>query len=275
MRPRSLSPTEARVVLALEEAGEEEVDLATIERLAHVRRGYARKIAHGLAARHWLERVGRGRYLLNPSGYGPEATPETDPLRIGSHLVRPYYLGYATAAELWGLLLRPGRTYYVVTPTRASVQRGGPATFRLVRVAPGRFFGSTELKRRGLSLQVSDRERTVLDCLERPEFAGGLAGAAQVLASAKPELDWRRLARYLVRFGNLSLVLRLGLLLERVRPSIRPPARWLASIRPAAGEPWVPLGPPGEFGRTGPRDARWRVILNVPEPELLGEAEAA
>jgi len=142
MRPRSLSATEARVVLSLEEAGEEDVSLDAIERMAHVRRGFARKLAHGLVGKGWLQRVGPGRYLLNPSGYGPEATPETDPLRLGSRLVRPYYFGYATAAELWGLLLQPGRTYFIATPTRSEARLPGPARFHLVRVAASRFFGS-------------------------------------------------------------------------------------------------------------------------------------
>jgi predicted transcriptional regulator of viral defense system len=274
MRPRSLSGVEARVVLSLEEQGREELSLDTIQELAKVRRGFARKLAHELVAKGWLQRVGRGRYLLNPSGYGPDAGPETDPLRVGSHIVRPYYFGFATAAELWGLMLRPGRTYYLVTPTRTTVHVAGPARFRIVRLAPGRFFGSAELRRRGLTLAVSDPERTVLDCLARPEFAGGIAGAAQVLARAKPQLAWTRLGAYLGRLGSQSLGLRLGFLAERVRPSVLPPERWTRRLLPRPGDPWVPLGPPRTYGRTGPRDARWHLILNVPERELFAEVES-
>ncbi len=270
---RSLSPTEARVILALEEQGREELTLDAITELARVRRGFARKLAHGLVAKGWLQRVGRGRYLLNPSAYGPEAVPEGDPLRIGSRLVRPYYFGFATAAELWGWLHRPGRTYYVVTPTRSSVHVAGPATFRLVRLAPGRFFGLGTVERRRQRLVVSDPERTLLDCLARPELAGGLAGVAQLLARAKPSLSWARLQRHLRRLGNRSLARRLGYLVEVVRPSVRPPARWLRDLLPRPTEPWAALGPPRVHGRRGPRDRRWRLVLNVPARELLGEAE--
>lgn len=273
MRARSLSAREARIVLSLEERGREELSLDTIEELARVRRGFARKLAHGLVAKGWLERVGRGRYLLNPSGYGPDAGPERDPLRVGSHLVRPYFFGFATAAELWGLLPRPGRTYYVVTPTRTSVHVPGPARYRLVRVVPRRFFGATELRRRGQTVLVSDPERTVLDCFDRPAFAGGIAGAAQVFARAKPRLVWRRLGEYLGKLGNRSLGARIGFLSERVRASIAPPARWTGPLLPGPTAPWVPLAPPRRYGRTGPRDARWRIVLNVPERELLAEVD--
>lgn len=274
MRPRSLSAAEARVVLSLEELGRDELSLDTVQELARVRRGFARRLAHGLVAKGWLHRVGRGRYLLNPSRYGPDAAPETDPLRLARHLVRPYYFGYATAAELWGFLLQPGRTYYLVTPTRTAVRLAGPARFRVVRVAPRRFFGLTELRRRGETLAVSDPERTVLDCLDRPDLAGGIAGAVQVLARAKPRISWGRLVSYATRLGNQSLGVRLGFLAERVRPAVPLPPHWRDRLLPRAGDPWVPLGPPRTYGRRGPHDRRWHVILNVPERELLAEADA-
>lgn len=274
MRRRSLSATEAQVVLSLEAARTEDVSLEAIERLARVRPGHARKLAHGLVAKGWLQRVGRGRYLLNPSGYGPDAVPETDPLRLGSRLVHPYYFGFATAAELWGLLLQPGRTYYIVTPRRSEVSLDGPSRFRLVRVDPRRFFGVATLARRGQSLRVSDPERTVLDCLDRPELCGGLPGAVQVLARAKPRLDWDRLSRHLRRLGSRSLALRCGFLLQHVRPSVPTPRSWQERWLPGPQAPWVPLGPPRTYGRRGKRDRRWRVVRNVPERELLAEADA-
>lgn len=273
MPPRSLSALEARVVLGAEAAGADEVSLDRIEALAQVPRGHARTLAHRLVLKGWLTRLGAGRYLLNPSGYGPDAGPESDPLRIAGRLVRPYYLGYATAAELWGLLLRPGRTYYVVTPTRSSIHLMRPATFRLVRVARSRFFGFRPWVRRGHRFVVSDRERTVIDCLDRPELAGGIAGACQVLARAKPSVDWRRLSSHLVRMGNESLARRLGHLAERLGPRVRPPVEWIARWRPARPEPWVPLGPPSLYGREGARDRRWGIVQNVPDRELFAEAD--
>jgi predicted transcriptional regulator of viral defense system len=274
MQVRSLSGVEAQIVLSLEEHGVEELSLDTIQQYGHVQRGFARKLAHDLAAKGWLQRVGRGRYLLNPSSYGPEGVPDTDPLRVGSRLVRPYFFGYATAAELWGLLLQPGRVYYIVTPTRTSVHVAHPAQFRVIRSSPRRFFGATRLTRRGQSVFVSDPERTVLDCISRPELSGGLAGAAQVLARAKPSLSWDRLARYLVRGGNRSLALRVGFLAEHVRPALSPPRAWIEALLPSSGAPAVPLGPPRDYGRRGSYDPRWHLIRNVPDRVLLAEADS-
>lgn len=252
----------------------DDVTLESIERFGRISRGFARKVAHDLVAKGWLTRVGRGRYLLHPSTYGPEAVRETDPLRVGSRLVRPYYFGYATAAELHGLLLQPGRVYYIVTPRRTpSSRRTGAVEFRLIRTVPRRFFGFVPLERRSQQLVVSDRERTVLDCLERPELSGGFGGAAQVLARAKPRLGWERLRNHLRRYGSRALAARLGFLAETLRPSVPAPTGWLDAMRPRSSDPWRFLGPPRIFGPGGRREPTWRLVRNVPDRVLFAEAD--
>jgi predicted transcriptional regulator of viral defense system len=268
---RSLSATEARLVLAWEAEGREEVTLDELEARGGVSRGYARKLAHDLTRKGWLQRTRRGRYLLNPSRRGPDAIPDHDPFRVGSRLADPYYFAYATAAELWGLLPRAGRTYYLVSPERGRSLTRGTAQFRVLHAAPGTMFGTQGFNLRGEPLRVSDPERTVLDALAHPEHVGGIAAAAGILATAKPRLRWDRLKAYLRRIGNRSLAARLGYVLERVRPDVRVPHAFVRSLEPPANSPFAPLAPPGEFPRRGPRDARWRLIVNVPERELLGE----
>ncbi len=272
MRSRSLSPTEARVVLSLEAERADEVALADIRRRARASPGFARKLAHSLVRKGWLQRLGGGRYLLNPSQHGPEAVPDTDPLRFGRHLVAPYYFGFATAAELRGLLPQASRTYYLVSPRRSSARWHHAAEFRLVRTAPGHFFGFEPLQRRGETLVVSDTERTVLDCLARPEFAGGLPGVVRILESAGGRLDWARLDRYLIRLGSRSLARRLGFLAEALDVGGAPRA-WRQAHRATEDEPYVPLGAPRQFGRRGTRDRRWRIIGNVPEELLRAEVD--
>lgn len=253
MDARSLSEAEARVILSLEAEGIEQVSLMEIRRRGSVSPGYARKIAYKLVRKGWLQRVRGGWYLLNPSRHGPDAIPDADPLRLGSRLVQPYYFGYATAAELLGLLPQASHVYYVVTTARAVPIRTLEERFRLVRITPKRFFGSQQLERRGTMLRVSNLERTLLDCMNRPELAGGMAGVSHIFALAKPNLNWLRFGLYLDRFGNRNLSLRAGFLAERVRPSIRPPEDWVRPRLARVDEQYAPLGPPRVHGRRGPR----------------------
>ena len=270
---RSLSKTEARVILSLEAEGLDLVTLVGIQQRAGVSSGFARKLAHDLVKRGWLQRVRRGRYLLNPSHHGPDALPDTDPLRVGSRLLEPYYFGYATAAELQGLFPQASQVYYIVTTARYRAGKRSAARFHIVRVLPSRFFGTRTLERRGETLVVSDPERTILDGLNRPEFSGGMAGVAQILALAKPRLHWRRFGSYIDRFANRSLTLRMGFLAEHVRPSLPPPSSWVGPRLARPEEPFVPLGPPSVHGRHGDRDARWHIIRNVSDAQLFAEGE--
>ncbi len=270
---RSLSRTEAKVVLALEAEGTTDLTLQGIRARAGVSPGFARKLAHELVGKGWLQRVGRGRYLLNPSRHGPDAIADTDPLRLGSRIATPYYFGYATAAELLGLLPQASRVYYVVTPQRGTSRWAHAARFRRVTVDPRRFFGLRPLRRRGETVFVSDLERTVLDCLARPELSGGMNGVVQVLESAGPRLRWSRLVRYLRRLGVRSLELRLGYLAESLQPTVKIPRAWRERARARPDEPYVPLGGAKEFGRRGPHDRRWHVVRNVPEALLRAEVD--
>jgi predicted transcriptional regulator of viral defense system len=273
MDSRSLSQTEAKVVLSLEEEGLETITVKELQRRAGVSFGFARKLAHDLVQKGWLQRLRRGSYLLNPTKHGPDAVPDTDPLRIGSRLIEPYYFGFATAAELQGLLPQASRVYYIVTTRRAGPMGDDAIRFRYVRVTAKRFFGSRALVRRGVRLSVSNLERTVIDCLNRPEYSGGMAGVSHIIARAKPQLNWGRLQAYLGRVGNRSLVQRAGFLLERIRPSVEVPSAWAGRMKVGDGNPYVPLGPPKEYGRRGERDDRWRVILNVSTAQLFSEGE--
>ena len=270
---RTLSGTESRVVLSLEAEGREEFTIEEIEDRAHISRPFARKIAHQLMRKGWVQRLKRGHYLLNPARHGPDALPDTDPFRAGSYLVAPYYFGFSSAAELWGFLPQASRVYYLATPSHHRLRRMRPVEIRTVRVGKERFFGARVLTRRGVRFLVSDAEKTVLDCFLRPELAGGMAGCVQILAAAKAHLDWARLGRYLRRIGERSVSHRVGYLLERVRPDIRVPPRTIADLLPTPREPYVPLGPPRVFGRRGRHDPRWKVVENVPSRELFGEVD--
>ena len=271
MRARSLSETEARVVLGLESRGEDRITLDELRRSARVSDGFARKLAHNLVQKGWLQRIRPGTYLLNPSQRGPDAIPDTDPFRVGALLAAPYYFGYATAAELLGLLPQAGRVYYVVAPVRSRRVRRGNAEFRLVHAPARAIWGTRSIERRGVALVVSDPERTVLDAVSRPELAGGIPGVARILFAAKPELNWDRMVRYLARAHRPSLAHRIGFLASRVRPDFPIPPAVVRAFLPKGTESYAPLGPPKPYGRRGRYDREWRILDNVGSRRLLEE----
>ena len=54
----------------------------------------------------------------------------------------------------------------------------------------------------GYKVMISDREKTAIDCIDRPALAGGVGEAAIILATASRRFDWTKAADYLERIGR-------------------------------------------------------------------------
>ncbi len=65
-----------------------------------------------------------------------------------------------------------------------------------------------------LPVRVTDRERTVVDMLDRPDLSGGIAEVTEMLARSWREIDASVLTDYVERFGSGTVPKRLGYLAE-------------------------------------------------------------
>ena len=63
---------------------------------------------------------------------------------------------------------------------------------------------------------ISDREKTAIDCIDRPALAGGVGETATILATASRRFDWNKAADYLERINSGALVRRFGWLVDHV-----------------------------------------------------------
>lgn len=271
MKARSLSSAESQVILTLEAQRRAELTIDDIARLAGTSRNHAWKLAHNLVAKGWLQRVERGRFIVNPPSSGPDPIPDMNPYRVGSHLVEPYYFAYGTAANLHGFLTQAPRVYHIATPTAAERSISEPAEFHLVHVAQHKFFGWQEAEKYGNTFRVSGPEKTLVDCLDRQDLANDIAGVVQILHKAKPGLDYHKLEDHVRRIDNKSLAQRLGYLLEHVRPASAVPEEFLSFLRTFGSRTFVRLASVARHGTRGRYHSDWRVVVNVPESVLMGE----
>jgi predicted transcriptional regulator of viral defense system len=65
-------------------------------------------------------------------------------------------------------------------------------------------------------VNITDRERTVLDLIIRPELFGGIPAASEIMEGALPQTDLPRLVDYALRYDVGTVIKRLGWLLERM-----------------------------------------------------------
>jgi hypothetical protein len=68
----------------------------------------------------------------------------------------------------------------------------------------------------GYKVMLSDREKTALDCIERPDLAGG-GRSRHDLRNGKSPFDWTKTVTYLERIDSGALARRFGWLTDHVR----------------------------------------------------------
>jgi len=121
---------------------------------------------------------------------------------------------------------------------------------------------------------VSDWERTILDGLHLPRRIGGIAEVAGALARYPDRMSASRIVDYVRRYGLVSVMKRLGWLLERVVPSQAEAVTGdLPKAFPASRQRTPTLLDPS-LPKTGPLDERWKVIVNVADRDLASSIKS-
>lgn len=250
----TMSPSEQRLYLyALEKRV-----LTTREAIeAHGDGPGARKLLVSLARKGYLIRVMRGLYGTVPPEFAG-TDHEIDRYLVASRAGRDSgALGFHTALELHGVANATVNEVYCL-----STERIHPFTFQGVDyrfVNASNVFGTTRVVRQGVSVTVTDRERTFLDCIRRPELAGGLDEMVRSLGTFHT-IDTVVLGEYIPRFDERSLVQRTGFILSLLQEDLRVTDGFLAGLRAGVGRKVYYLTP--NMGRgVGRLDKEWNVIV--------------
>jgi predicted transcriptional regulator of viral defense system len=203
-----------------------------------------------------VDEVEKGKYLL--LGLAPEKVL-SNPMFIASHLVAPAYVSYWSALHFYGFTEQVPLTTFVATTRKKGPMTYRDFRFRFVTVKPHKFFGYRRETVGDLPVLVADEAKAIVDSLDLSDYAGGVAEVAKALRAALGvREDARTLIEYANRMKNKSLGSRLGYLLDRLGHSTE-------GLNKSASLVKLDPARPGS-GRTA---ARWQVIVNVSESELL------
>ena len=170
-----------------------------------------------------------------------------------------YAAAYVTAAYLHGLMEQiPQVTQAMIAHRRRDIRIHESQVIEFIVVSPWKMFGITQIRHLQEDLSVTDVEKTILDCLDRLDLAGGVSQVAQILKMAADEkkINEKKLTQYAKKMGSKALIQRLGYLLERTK--LLPDARKaLQRLRQAVPTPLDPRSP-----RRGNLNRIWQVIEN-------------
>lgn len=266
---RTLGPAESRVVLSFREQGRTIIRAADVLELLGSETS-ARKVIRNLLRKGWLSRVIGGRYMLLPPEHGPENLGENNILAMAAAAVEPSYIGWWSAAARHGFTTQKPMTVFVATLKQVPSRTIEGSEVRFIKITPRKFFGHQLYEVYGRSVAISNPVKTLVDCLDRPELAGGPAELARIAYSALGKIDTQQLLPAAKDMGSKALMQRLGFLADLVGRRLPDDVR--QALRDA-----VPKSYRSHFGRAERREAdigyvaAWGLYVHARREDLLAE----
>lgn len=223
-------------------------------------KAYVKEFLEDLVSRELVLRLKKGLYVVVP--YDISAKDYFPDWRVvAAHLVgdAQYYIAYYSALQLHSLTTQPNYTTQIVVNKRIypAIQKIHNVDFQFIYHEDKSFFGIKKMWPDTYNwVNCSDLEKTIIDCLYKPDYAMGITEVAKALYKAKDKLNYDKLLKYLQQFNKQVAIKRLGFLLELYEINT-PIIEQLIKIKTPT---YLPLDP--SYPSEGKTDARWNIKIN-------------
>lgn len=187
---------------------------------------------------------------------------------VAEYLVNnsPHYIGYFSALQIHNLITQPSLKEQIVVAKqiRPSELKIRNVSFQFIYHNEKHFFGFKKVWVDSFNkVYCSDLEKTCIDCLFKPEYAGGIVEIAKALYISKDKINFDLLLDYVIKFDSQAVLKRLGFLLETldIKNGI------LEELQKSKTMSYVVLDT--ELPKTGKRISRWCVQQNLDTDTIL------
>ena len=239
------------------------------EALPVAKEGAVRELLSDMAKRGLLMRLKDGVYYIIPYEQNAESYIPDWHL-IAECLVgeTAHYIGYYSALQIHNLITQPSLKEQIVVerqirPSKIEIKN---VPFQFIYHNEKHFFGSKKIWIDSFNkVNCSDLEKTFIDCLFKPDYAGGIVEIARAIYISKDKIKFDKLLEYAIKFDSQAVIKRLGFLLETLRIE-HEIIDELQKIKIAS---YVSLDT--ELPKEGKRISRWRIQQNL-ETETIKSA---
>lgn len=226
-----------------------------------------KRLLSDMTKRGLLMRVKEGLYYIIPFEQEPE-TFMPDWHLLSQYLVgdTSYYIGYFSALQIHSLTTQPNLKEQIVVnkqikPSMLMV-KGIP--FQFIYHNEKHFFGNKKTWIDSFNkVQCSDLEKTIIDCLFKPQYAGGITEIAKAIHKSKDKIDYPNLLQYAKQFNSQAVIKRLGFLLELLE--IKHPV--IGEFKKLKTNSFVLLEP--SYPKVGKTISRWSIQQNLDNDSIL------
>jgi predicted transcriptional regulator of viral defense system len=228
------------------------------EHISHTSKGVLKVILSRLEKKGWVERIEKGKYMVIPLG-AEKGKYTLNEFVLGSFLVDPCIISYWSALNYYGFTEQIPRTVFIQTTSRKKHQEvtifGVP--YKIIRMKEEKIFGVEKAWFENTQINLTSREKTIIDCLDKTQYAGGIIEVAKALQTE--EYDKNILVKYAKGIHNSGVIRRLGYICEFLQIPIN-----LPKIKTRNYLKLDPILP-----ETNELNAKWHLIIN----EKLGDLE--
>lgn len=233
------------------------------QKISNLSLGSLKVLLSRMEKQGWVERIEMGKYLIIPLG-AEKGRYTINEFVIGYEIVKNAAVAYWSALNYHGLTEQIPNTVFIQTTSRKKepkIEIFG-VRYRIVRITEKKFFALQKIWIEDEEVQITNPEKTVADCLDKPQYCGGIVEIAKALKN-EDEIDLDKVIEYAIKMENSAILKRLGSLCDRLAIPVKIPQDYLAKGYPL-------LDP--SIHRKGKANRKWKIIENVDE-KIIGTLE--
>jgi|LGVF01.1.fsa_nt_gb predicted transcriptional regulator of viral defense system len=222
-------------------------------------------ILYRLRKKEWIVLLEKGKYV-----FGDLLSSQAgDSFVIGTRLISPSAIAYQSALNHYGWTEQIPNVVFVQTIKQKASKEILNVRYKFIKVRAQKFYGVRDEWSGVARYKITEPEKTIIDCFDLPQYAGGFVEAVKGLYAAHRDLDNEKLWHYAASIGNQTVMKRIAYLSELydLESFVQFREKVLARLTKTYST-LDPLSHP-----TGKRTYRWKLLLNVSDQALLNMAE--
>lgn len=216
---KTLGSVSANLISSLYNMGKTIFTVTDVENITGLKGNAATDLTSELIKRNIIARIKRGKYIIIPQEMGEDVRYVGNWYVVAREIVNSpdYYISYYSAMDIHNMVTHPVTKVYVITPKQEYKKQrtAGNVTFEFIYMNAKYIWGVKNFwATKSEQVRVSDIERTIIDCLYRPKYCGGILEIVKGLWIQKEKIDFNKLLNYALKFNKGVVIKRLGYIVE-------------------------------------------------------------
>jgi len=180
------------------------ISVNTIKKFLGCNSKYASLAINRLRKRKLLKKITRNKYTTLDNIYV-----------IATNIYNPSYLSFWSASQYFGITEQIVNTIQIASTSRRKNIFFEDYNIKFIHTPKNYFFGFNKIQTEKGAIFVVEKEKLILDALLNMNEMGNFDEIIRLIINV--EIDKEKLIRYIKRINNLTLIKRLGFLLEKYK----------------------------------------------------------